>query len=232
MKKLIYIPAAVGILALGGVAWANTDANPQDSNVQAESAPDVKADAPQSTNQPKSLTFDEASEKALQEVDGKIADIELERDGSAPYFEVDIDKDGYEYDLKLDAVTGEILEQKREKDDSDENDDDGDDNFTSAEKSSSATVSANGYISRDEAVAAAKTVASGTVEDMELDDDDGVAYYEIELQDGRTEHEVHVNAKDGSILKHETGKDDDDDNRDDNDDDDEKDDDDDDERDD
>ncbi|HSP22754.1 MAG TPA: PepSY domain-containing protein [Planococcus sp. (in: firmicutes)] len=228
MRKLIYIPAAAGILALGGIAWANTDANPAESNVQAESDQDIKADATQSTNQPKFLTFDEASEKALQEVDGKITDIELERDGRVPRFEVDIDKDGYEYDLKLDAVTGEILEQKREKDDTD---DDEDDNFTSSEKSSSATASANGYISKDEAVAAAKTVASGTVEDLELDNDDGVAYYEIELKDGRTEYEVHVNAKDGSILKHETDKDDDDD-RDDNDDDDDNNDDDDDERDD
>ena len=217
MKKMIYIPAAAGILALGGIAWANTDANPQESNVQAENDQGVKTESSQPTNQPEFLTFDEASAKALQEVDGKITDIELERDGRVPHFEVDIDKDGYEYDLKLDAVTGEILEQKREKDD---NDDDRDDNSASAEKSTSDKSAANGYISRDEAIAAAKTVASGTVEDLELDEDDGVAYYEIELQDGRTEHEVKVNAKDGSILKHETDKDDDDDDdRDDNDDD-------------
>lgn len=227
MKKMIYIPAAAGILALGGVAWANTDANPQESTVQAETATDLKADASQSTNQKQFLTFDEASAKALQEVDGKITDIELDRDDRVPHFEIDIDKGGYEYDLKLDAVTGEILEQKREKDDNDDNDDDRDDNYSSDEKSSSAAASTNDYISSNEAVAAAEKVASGTIKDVELDNDDGVAYYEIKFEDGRTEHEVKVNATDGSILKHETDKDDDDDDdRDDNDDSDDRDDDD------
>lgn len=205
MKKMIYIPAAAaaGILALGGIAWANTDANPQKSNVQAENDQGVKAESSQPTNQPEFLTFDEASAKALQEVDGKITGIELERDGRVPHFEVDIDKDGFEYDLKLDAMTGEILEQKREKDDND-------DNSASAEKSTSDKPSANGYISSDEAVAAAKKVASGTVEDLELDKDDGIAYYEIKFEDGRTEHEVKVNAADGSIVKHEIDDGDDD----------------------
>lgn len=216
MKKMIYIPAAAGILALGGVAWANTDATPTDSKVQAESEQGIKAESSKSTNQKQFLTFDQASAKALREVDGKITDIELERDGRVPHFEIDIDKDGYDYDLKLEAVTGEILEQKREKDD---NDDDWDDNSASTEKSTSDKSTANDYISSDEAIAAAKTVASGTVKDLELDEDDGVAYYEIDLQDGRTEHEVKVNATDGSILKHETDKDDDDDDDDDNDDD-------------
>lgn len=214
MKKMIYIPAAAaGILALGGVAWANTDANPQESPVQAENTTDLKADTSQSKNQKQFLTFEEASAKALQEVDGKITDIELDRDDRVPHFEIDIDKDGYDYDLKLDAVTGEILQQKREKDD---NDDDRDDNYSSEGKSSSAA--AGDFISSNEAVAAAEKVASGTIEEVEWDNDDGVAYYEIKLEDGRTEHEVYVNAKDGSILKHEIDNDDDDD-RDDNDDD-------------
>lgn len=220
MKKMIYIPAAAaGILALGGVAWANTDAAPTDSKVQAENSTDLKADASPSTNQPGFLTFDEASAKALQEVDGKITDIELDRDDRVPHFEIDIDKDGYDYDLKLDAVTGEILQQKREKDD---NDDDRDDNYSSDEKSSSAAAATGDYISSNEAIAAAEKVASGTIEDVELDNDDGVAYYEIKFEDGRTEHEVYVNAKDGSILKHEidNDEDEDDDDRDDNDDDD------------
>lgn len=216
MKKIIYIPAVAGILALGGVAWANTDANPQESTVQAENTTDLKADTSQSKNQKQFLTFDEASVKALQEVDGKITDIELDRDDRVPHFEIDIDKDGYEYDLKLDAVTGEILEQKRGKDD---NDDDRDDNYSSDGKSSSTAASTGDYISSNEAVAAAEKVASGTIEDVELDNDDGVAYYEIKFEDGRTEHEVYVNAKDGSILKHDIDNEDDDD-RDDNDDDD------------
>src|SRR5690554_62328 len=46
---------------------------------------------------------------------GKITELELEKEGKNPIYEVEIEVDGYEYELKIDGNTGEILklEEKR-----------------------------------------------------------------------------------------------------------------------
>src|SRR5690606_30428693 len=71
-----------------------------------------------------------------------------------------------------------------------------------ASNSTSQTASSvEELIGSDKAIEAALAVVSGTVESLELEKDDGVSYYEIEIKDGLTEQDVVVNAKDGSILK-------------------------------
>lgn len=203
MKKFIYIPVTVGVLAFGGVVLANT-ANPEESAANAANS-QTSNDAGNSTQaQEQFLSFDEVSSKALGIANGTITDIELEQNARTPHYEVDVWYDGYDYDLKFDAVTGEVLEQKREKEDRDDDDFDG-----------SADAANADLISSDEAVKAAKAVAKGTVVKVELDREDGVVYYEVEIEDGRTEHEIYVNAADGSILKDEIDNDDDDDDDDD-----------------
>lgn len=202
MKKFIYIPVVAGALTFGGIVLANTDANPAGTSETNSNSANVQNSNQQSNQKATKLTFDDASAKALEIVDGTITDIELERNMNRAYYEVDVTHEGYEYDLKFDANTGEVLEQKREKED--DRDDDSDD-----------IVSTEGLISSEEATKAALAAANGTVKDMELDNDDGVAQYEFEIEDGKTEHEVTVNAKDGSIIKHETDKNDNDDDNDD-----------------
>ena len=204
MKKFIYIPVAVGVLTFGGVVLANT-ANTNTGEAPAEN---VESGTSNQTNgstgsaNEQFLTFDDVSSKALEIANGTITDIELDQRARTPHYEVDVFHEGYEYDLKFDAVTGEVLEQKRERDDRD--DDDFDDNNVSG-----AAAEAD-LISSDEAIKAAKAVAEGTVEKVELDREDGIVYYEVEIENGRTDHEIYVNAEDGSILEHETDDDDDD----------------------
>lgn len=204
MKKLIYIPAAIGVLAFGGIVFANTDANP--APVPQPGTVTNNVEAQKTTAQPNGaeefITFDEVSKKALEIVNGKITDIELDTDDGRPHYEVDVYHDSYEYDIKFDAVTGEVLEQKRNRDD---NDDDFDD------RSSNSAASADNLISSDQAVKAAMAEASGNVEKVELDNDDGITYYEVEIEDGRMDYEVYVNAVDGTILKVEKDDDNDDD---------------------
>ncbi|MGK7378585.1 PepSY domain-containing protein [Planococcus sp. 1R117A] len=200
MKRFVYIPVIAGALTFGGIVLANTDSNPAGNTETNSNNSNVQSSNQQASQQAPKLTFEEASAKALEIANGTITDIELERESNRSVYEVDVAHEGFEYDLKFDANTGEVLEQKREREDND--DDDSDD-----------IVSTEGLISSEEATAAALAVANGKVKDMKLDNDDGVVQYEFEIENGSTEHEVTVNAKDGSIIKQET--DDDDDNNDD-----------------
>lgn len=204
-KKTIYAATTVGVLAFGGMVFANTD------SVENETISTLKqSTAVESQSTTKSgeqlLSFEEISQKALEIANGTITGIELDDDSNKLHYDVEIYHDGYEYELELDAVSGEVLEQNREKEDDDDD----------AEKA----LDTSGLISSDEAVIAALAVAKGTVKEVSLDEDDGVISYEIELRDGKTEHEVSVNATDGSILEHETDEDNDNEDDDNNDDDD------------
>lgn len=199
MKKFVYIPIVAGVLALGGVAWANGDDNPKgtDSTSTGAVAPTVVTE--------EMLSFEEASAKALEVANGTITGSELDLDSRTPHYEIDIDHEGYEYDVKIDAVTGDVLEQKREKEDQDD-------------INSNNQAASEEYITSEEAVKAAQAVAEGTVKEVELDHDDGTAHFEVKIENGRTEHEIYVNALDGTILKQEQDDDDDDNDDDDKDD--------------
>lgn len=196
MKKYVYIPVVASAMAFGGIVWANGDDVPNGTE-----ATTVETPAP-AVGKEEFLSFEEASAKALDVANGTITDIEFERGSRTPHYEVDIDYKGYEYDVKIDAQSGEVLEQKREKEDRDDSDDDNLDGSQSA---------SNKFISSEEAVKAAQAVAEGTVEKVELENDDGMSYYEVKLENGRTEYEIYVNAVDGEILKQEQDDEDDDD---------------------
>lgn len=213
MKKLIYIPVAAGVLAFGGIVLANSEtpaANP------AAKTGTVTNEVQKLSTPEEMLSFEEISAKALELANGRITDIELDKDDRRAHYEVDVDFEGYEYDFEFDAYTGEVLEHKREKD---RNDDVKQSSTavspastkTADSKSGNQAVSNKDLIGSDKAIEAALAVVSGTVEGFELETDDGFAYYEIEIKDGRSEHDVDVNAKDGSILKVDSDFDDDDD---------------------
>ncbi|TKI67244.1 hypothetical protein FC752_01640 [Lysinibacillus varians] len=57
------------------------------------------------------------------------------------------------------------------------------------------------FISQDKAIAIAKEKVSGNVTKIELDYDDGIAIYEIEIQNGRIEYDIEIDAITGTILK-------------------------------
>ncbi|AOV08977.1 PepSY domain-containing protein [Sporosarcina ureilytica] len=52
----------------------------------------------------------------------------------------------------------------------------------------------------EEAIAIARQHASGTVKEIELDNDDGRLYYEIEMKDGKYEYELDIDAYTGDVL--------------------------------
>lgn len=232
MKRIIYIPAAVGVLAFGGIVLANTN------------SPEVPAPAPNASTQAQDelIGFEKASSIALKLAEGNVTDIELSEDDGRREYEVEIRDNEYEYDFDIDAFTGEVLEQDKERiknkaaasaktnDDgtqnvSDDRDsrDDRDDNDDSDDRA----VGAVGTASAEEKISAAqasdialKEAGGGKVEEIELDSDDGLEYYEVEVVDGNVEYDLEISAADGSVLKFEQDDDNDDDRDDDDNDDD------------
>ena len=139
-------------------------------------------------------------------LDSVTAEVDPELDESPAHYEVEIkSQSGEEFEYKLDAYTGAILESKREVEDGAE---------TPAVQPSRpeppAAVQDIGY-------AKAKSIAlnhAGVSEneaydmDIELDNEDGILVYEVEFKSGNMEYDYEINAATGAILKHESELDD------------------------
>ena len=63
------------------------------------------------------LSTDEVEKIALQEVAGIVEEIELEKQAGKSVYEVDIEKDDIDYNLHIDAYSGEIYTIDRDDDD-------------------------------------------------------------------------------------------------------------------
>ena len=131
------------------------------------------------------------------------SEVDPELDESPAHYEVEIrSQTGEEFEYKVDAYTGAILESKREAADGTE--------VPVVQPSKPAASGDIGY-------AKAKSVAlnhAGVSEnkaydmDIELDDEDGRLIYEVEFKSGNMEYSYEINAATGAILKHETELDD------------------------
>ena len=132
--------------------------------------------------------------------------VDPELDESPAHYEVEIkSQSGEEFEYKLDAYTGAILESKREVEDGAE--------MPAVQPSRPeppAAVQDIGY-------AKAKSIAlnhAGVIEskaydmDVELDDEDGTLVYEVEFKSGSMEYDYEIDAASGEILKHEAELDD------------------------
>lgn len=133
------------------------------------------------------------------EYGGKISEMELEREAGKAFYEVEVYKDGVEYDLIVDADTGEVIREDYhfdglEKDD--END------------GKRITQSSVNILSVDEVKAIAQKEFDGTVTEVDLDEDDNVLKYELELKNGNQEAELEIHAKTGEILEMEIDEED------------------------
>ena len=131
------------------------------------------------------------------------SEVDPELDESPAHYEVEIrSQTGEEFEYKVDAYTGAILESKREAADGTE--------VPVVQPSKPAASGDIGY-------AKAKSVAlnhAGVSEnkaydmDIELDDEDGRLVYEVEFKSGNMEYSYEINAATGAILKHEAELDD------------------------
>lgn len=113
-------------------------------------------------------------------------------------YDIDFKCEGFEYDYEIDAATGSVLKNQKERDD----------DYIPAQSGGSQTSGGSGsYIGEASAKEIAFThagVAANTVYEYEsdLDDEHGKMIYEIEFKSGNYEYEYEIDAVSGSVLKY------------------------------
>ena len=138
------------------------------------------------------MTMEEAQKIALEEVDGEVIKSSEDRDDGRTYYEFEIVTDSEKYDLEIDGESGDIV--KKEKDDD-----------YVANQNTTNNQTNQTTITEDEAkkIATDRIGGSGEFVRCELDNDDGVLKYEIEVIKDNTEYDIDVDATTGEITKYE-----------------------------
>ncbi len=131
------------------------------------------------------------------------SEVDPELDESPAHYEVEIkSQTGEEFEYKVDAYTGAILESKREAADGTE--------VPVVQSSKPAASGDIGYAKAKSVALNHAGVSENKAYDMEieLDDEDGTLVYEVEFKSGNMEYSYEINAATGAILKHEAELDD------------------------
>lgn len=142
-----------------------------------------QADGVEASTKAKYITEAKAQSLALQKVNGKIVEIDFEHDGRTAYYEMELKTANEEIELEVNAVMGKVT-------------------ITDREPLKKTQSKKQTLITKEEAIAIAKSKLNGKgkVTDIELESDDSVRYYEIELKHGKKEYDVEVHAVTGKIL--------------------------------
>jgi uncharacterized membrane protein YkoI len=180
MKRKVLIGTLGAALVFGGAFAVGATNNDNVSTV----------DTNKTKNEKTFLSTDEVEKIALQEVAGVVEEIELEKKSGKVIYEVDIEKDDVDYDLYIDAYSGEIYTIDRDVDDDDDN----------LNPSNSGQYNKN-IISQADAIAIAERAVNGKVVKIEKDADDGSIKYQVELQTDRGEAEIEIDASSGKVLE-------------------------------
>lgn len=155
------------------------------------------------------LTLEEAQEIALKEVSGKVLKAHEDSDDGVSYYDFTIVTDNEKYEVEVDANSGKII--KMEKDDDyvgndTSNNTNGNANSNNENNNSNTNGNTNtntqATITAEQAQQKAMDrVGGGYLVKCELDQDDGVLKYEIEIKNGNKEYDVDVDANTGEIIK-------------------------------
>ncbi|RCW77193.1 PepSY domain-containing protein [Saliterribacillus persicus] len=164
------------------------------------------------------LSEKEAKTKAQEQFAGDVVEIELDEENNRKVYEIEIHGETHEYELKLDAESGEILklEEKPHTNTVKEKNSKTTEKPTSSSETNEAnkpstekrddtddqgkTIDINTLISKEKAKEIALKEADGTITDIELDEDDGRMLYEIEMDTDTNEVDIEIDAYTGEIL--------------------------------
>lgn len=129
---------------------------------------------------------------------------ELDGDNGIMVYEIEFNTNGYEYDYEINATTGAVVKNHKERDD----------DYYFGNASSSTTTASGDYISATEAKSAALKHAGVSESTLgsyksDLDRDDGIVHYDIEFKADGYEYDYEINAATGAVLKSEKERDDD-----------------------
>ena len=181
MKKWVII--LVAVLSVGGIgAVVSANNNDTSSNTKEVNNSNVEI-----------ITVEEAKNFALNYVGkGEVEEVELERKNGSYVYEVEVEWMDDDAEIYIDAYTGEVIFVE----------DDISKWINSNESNSSSTEkSKNKLITKEEAITIAlNEIKDSKVEEVELDEDDGIYVYEIELKQSGKEVELDISAHTGEIL--------------------------------
>ncbi|SDO34487.1 PepSY domain-containing protein [Alkalicoccus daliensis] len=185
MKKAILSIAAVTVIGgtsayalSGNDAGVNTaELNNAADTAQSESETGA-ADAEETEEQ---ISEEEAVAIAKTVVDGTLDEVELDTEDGLLIYEVELDYQGEDYDIDVDAHTGEIVKV--------------DDDLlgTSAEEEMNVSLQEAEEI-------ALSAFSSGKIDDRELETKNGRFVYELEVEIHDEDGDVYVDAQTGKIL--------------------------------
>ena len=139
------------------------------------------------------ISYEKAIELAKKEVpNGTVTDVDLDREGQTYVYEVELYQNGMEYEVFLDARTGNVLKSNSYKDE-----------WKSSKQPNQVTnPSGQQDIGLEKAKQIAlKQVPGAVVKKCHLDWDDGRAIYEGELYKDGWEYEFEIDAVTGNILE-------------------------------
>lgn len=134
------------------------------------------------------LTWQQAKNIALAKVPGGVTTkLKLETSNERLVYEIELIKDNVEYEMKIDATTGEIVKYNVDR------------NYVTTQ-----TTTAQPKITWDQAKKIAlDKVPGGKTTQLELDKEDNQYVYKIELFKDNVEHELEIDATTGTIIKYE-----------------------------
>ncbi|WP_153733173.1 PepSY domain-containing protein [Sporosarcina obsidiansis] len=199
MNKWMVIPALAGVLTIGGVAAAKSDTTGKQ--------------LPENI-----LSQEEISTIAQRHAPGTITDVELEHEHGRVVYDIELQEQTIETDLELDATTGDVLTMKQEAVEVDLQN--SEQQTVSSVKQTEPTAISNhtltvvspsegkpnqSLLTKKEAVEIAKQHAVGTVTDVDIEKEkeDGIVFYEIEMEDEQFEYEIMMEATTGNIVSFE-----------------------------
>lgn len=185
MKNKFIIGAVSAAIILGGAVAVGATKNDH-PNVSLQNS----ASSTGTTSNKEILSYDEAVKIALSKADGIVESVELENKRGKHYYEIEIDNVDAEYEIHIDAYTGEVLFFDEDKDDD-----------RVIDKGATQQPAQNKYISTKKAVEIAEKAVNGKVVEIDRDDDNGLVIYEIELKTSKGEVELELDAVSGKVLK-------------------------------
>ncbi len=149
------------------------------------------------------ITYEEAMTAALSYVGVTAQEASFDNDGGLDredgliVYELELVVGAVEYELEINAQTGDVVGYDQENDDDDRDDDDDDDapivedaSFIGAQKAKEIALADAGV-----------DAATALFDDVELDRKKGVIVYDVEFEAGDAEYDYHIDAVSGEILK-------------------------------
>lgn len=154
------------------------------------------------------IDANEAKSIALKTANGKIVEIEYDNDELYPHYEFEIATNNEKVELDVDANTGKVVVKERKSisinnpapNETQKNFNTKESNNTAVQQKGSVSNDQN-LISQEKAISIALEKAKGQVTDVELDNENGIWIYEIEIRDGNVENDFEIDAKTGAIIK-------------------------------